>query len=430
MATVVIGMLQVVNAYVNSKLLSKNLHVGFLECTYVLLAAFVTASTYPILGVYGSIVMITSMILINYYIHKKLPYTVGLVSYATIIFVLCDHLTTGIETNILGMQEQNFTFAFLLLHVGIQMIISFLICYCLGKLIQNWERKHDLSIENNSFIISLGFVTMLVYYASVYLSVFLGNTPELIQLNLLFFVGYLVVMLVVFFFYINAIRNQYKSKQKEAEYVAMRQYMESMEMQYKDIRKFRHDYQNILSSLDDYILGNDYNGLKEYYVKYIKPSSETISKSNFKLDALGNIHVRELKSILVLKLMSAQESEIDVSVEVKEVIKNIPVDPVILIRIMGIILDNAIEEVETLGNGLLSVALFEDETALQIIVKNTCREAIPRIHQLKKEGFSTKGEGRGLGLSNMADLINDCGNILSETIIEKDAFVQRLILNK
>jgi two-component system sensor histidine kinase AgrC len=271
---------------------------------------------------------------------------------------------------------------------------------------------------------------MLVYYASVYLSVFLGNTPELIQLNLLFFVGYLVVMLVVFFFYINAIRNQYRSKQKEAEYVAMRQYMESMEMQYKDIRKFRHDYQNILSSLDDYILGNDYNGLKEYYIKYIKPSSETISKSNFKLDALGNIHVRELKSILVLKLMSAQESGIDVSVEVKEVIKNIPVDPVILVRIMGIILDNAIEELETLGNGLLSVALFEDETALQIIVKNTCREAIPRIHQLKKEGFSTKGEGRGLGLSNMADLINDCGNILSETIIEKEAFVQRLILNK
>jgi two-component system sensor histidine kinase AgrC len=430
MTTVVIGMLQVINAYMNSKLLSKSLQVGFSECIYVLLVAFVTVSTYPVLGVYGSVVMIIGIILINYYMHRKMSYSIGLVSYSIIIFVLCDHLTTGIETNLFDIQEQNPTFAFLLLHVSIQMLTSFLICYCLGDLIQRWEKKHDLSIENNSFVISLGFVTMLVYYASVYQSVFLGNTTELIQLNLLFFVGYLVVMLVVFFFYINSIRNQYKSKQKEAEYVAMRQYVESMETQYKDIRKFRHDYQNILSSLDDYILCDDYDGLKEYYVKHIKPTSEIISKSNFKLDALGNIHIRELKSILVLKLISAQESEIDVSVEVKEVIKNIPVDPVILVRIMGILLDNAIEEIETLGSGLLSVALFEDETALQIIVKNTCREAIPRIHQLKKEGFSTKGEGRGLGLSNMADLINDCGNILSETIIEKEAFVQRLILNK
>lgn len=430
MIILLVGMIQVLIAYISSKLLSKDLHIGVLECIYVLLIAFVTASTYPIIGVYNSIIMIIGVFSVNYYVYKKLPYSIGLSSYAIIIAVLSDHMATSLETSVFGIQEQNLTFSFLFEHFGIQMIISFLTCYFLGELIQKLERKFHFSIEDNFFVIGLGLVTMLVYYASIYLGVYFGNTVELIELNLLFFSGYLVIMLVIFFFYIKSIRNKYKLEQKESEYEAMRQYMESMEIQYKDIRKFRHDYQNILSSLDGYILENDYDGLKEYYVKRIKPYSETIYKSNFKLDDLGNIHIRELKSILALKLMSAQESGIDVSIEVKEVITSIPMDSVILVRIMGIILDNAIEEIETLESGILSVALFEDEVALQIIVKNTCREDIPRIHQLKKEGFSSKGVGRGLGLNNMADLINDCENILSETIIEKGAFIQRLILNK
>ena len=145
---------------------------------------------------------------------------------------------------------------------------------------------------------------------------------------------------------------------------------------------------------------------------------------------MANVKIRELKSLLAFKLISAQEAGIDTIVEVKEPIETLSIDSIILVRTMGIILDNAIEEVETLKEGTIAVALFEDSKAAQIIVQNTCRKDMPKIHQLKKEGFSTKGNNRGLGLSNMRELINKCDNVMLETTIENDYFIQRLILKK
>jgi len=70
--------------------------------------------------------------------------------------------------------------------------------------------------------------------------------------------------------------------------------MEAMEKQFKEIRKFRHDYKNILNSLEDFIVSGDYESLNDYYFSKIKKASKCIDQNGFKLEAIGNIRVREV----------------------------------------------------------------------------------------------------------------------------------------
>lgn len=50
----------------------------------------------------------------------------------------------------------------------------------------------------------------------------------------------------------------------------------------------------------------------------------------------------------------------------------------------------------------------------------------PRIHELFQESFSTKGEGRGLGLSTLKEIADNADNVLLDTIIENGFFIQKV----
>lgn len=104
------------------------------------------------------------------------------------------------------------------------------------------------------------------------------------------------------------------------------------------------------------------------------------------------------------------------------------IDIIVLVRILGIFLDNSIEELKYLEKGNLSIAIFLIEKDTYIIIENTTKNDMQSLHEIKKEGFSTKGKDRGLGLSNANQLIQKYPYLLLETSIEKNKFIQTLII--
>lgn len=72
------------------------------------------------------------------------------------------------------------------------------------------------------------------------------------------------------------------------------------------------------------------------------------------------------------------------------------------------------------------VAFIESENSVTFIVMNKCADDIPRIHELFQESFSTKGEGRGLGLSTLKEIADKADNVLLDTIIENGFFIQKV----
>jgi len=215
-------------------------------------------------------------------------------------------------------------------------------------------------------------------------------------------------------------------RQKEAEQEALQHYIQQIEQQQYIVRQFKHDQQNILLSMEGYLEANNLTGLKEYFYTQIKVATEAITKDNFTLDRLSNLKIPEMKAALAEKLMIAQSAGINTALEAPDEIDHVFVDSLALVRMLGIIMDNAIEELTTLDAGELAVACYKIGGGVTFIVQNTCRPDIQKLHELEQVGFSTKGEGRGLGLSNLAHIATAHENITLQTNIAGGNFIQKL----
>ncbi|WP_420516396.1 GHKL domain-containing protein [Vagococcus fluvialis] len=220
-----------------------------------------------------------------------------------------------------------------------------------------------------------------------------------------------------------------EKQQIEVKY--MNEYAKETTKQYNEIRKFRHDYVNILSSLEYFIQTKDIDKLAAYYQEFIQPTHESLAKGAFNFQELKNIESDEIKSIIAIKLLSARENELDIHIEIPDRIpQKLPINPVSLIRMLGIILDNSIEESSQIANGTVEIGIFDMEMSYLFIIKNSVRENIEPLYQLEVEGYSTKGENRGLGLSNLNEISQREKNLTLETEITPSAFIQKITLMK
>jgi two-component system sensor histidine kinase AgrC len=240
----------------------------------------------------------------------------------------------------------------------------------------------------------------------------------------------LLPYIVAAFAYTRIMKQKYALQREHDEQQNLQYHLEELEKQYTAIRKFKHDYQNILISMDVFFAKDDYTNLKQYYNQQIKPASEIITKDNFMLEALSRIKIPEVKSILAVKLLMAQNTNINIntSFEAPDKIDSIPISSIALVRMLGIILDNAIEELTELSGGNLSVACFKDDENLTFIIQNTCRTNIPKLHELKQAGFSTKNKGCGLGLNILNEIEANHPNLTLSTTIAADIFTQKLTI--
>lgn len=396
----------------------------------VISLCLITGLSSVYIGVYGAFLMIITTFLVIFRRNNNTLRSIGITAHATIILILSDHLVSTTRTYIGFKNNLQGSFSGLFLHCISFSLIAVLLTSLSSFFFSQFQATKQIDLRENRIFILANFFTLIIYYFSIIMGSFLGNTSDLIQMNFFFFLLYLCLSIIAFSFYYRAMKAKVEMIKKESDYQALMEYTESMENQYKEVRKFRHDFQNILNSLDDYVLSEDFSGLKNYYLNEIKPTSEEISEMNFKLTELQNIKQREIKSVLALKLMTAQNIEIEVNLEVKEVIEDIPLDAIVLVRVLGILLDNAIEAIEELAIGKLTVAVFKNKQEIQFIIQNDCKDHMPSIQQLKKEGFSTKGDNRGLGLSNIKEMLANYKNVVLKTTIKDQLFTQQFIITR
>jgi len=253
-----------------------------------------------------------------------------------------------------------------------------------------------------------------------------GYTSNLFIFNLGFFVAYSLLAYISFILFTRSLEAKFEAQRKVTEQKDLQYYTDQLERQQTAMRKFKHDYQNILASLDSFIAEGDWAGLRQYYSSSIKTASEVITREDFALENLSKIKLREIKGIMAAKLLQAQDAGINAYIEVTAEIESFPIDSVQFVRIIGIIMDNAIEALTELCGGTLLVGFFKGETGITLIVKNSCRKDLTNIRKIRQVGFTTKGENRGLGLAILSEIVNSYGNVTLETSIEEGYFIQKL----
>ena len=242
---------------------------------------------------------------------------------------------------------------------------------------------------------------------------------------LLIFISILLFFVIVIILISISTLREMRYKQSLEEIETYYEYTLQIESINNEMRKFRHDYVNILTTMSEYIRENDMDGLKTYFNDNIVPMKDNLQMNSIKINGTDNLKVRAIKGLVTTKILQAQEKNIPISIEVPELIDHIEMNTVDLSRIIGIIIDNAIEASEELEDALIRIAFINVETSVMFIVMNKCKEDMPKIHELFQDSFSTKGDNRGLGLTTLKDITDTTENVLLDTTIENGYFVQK-----
>ncbi|EOS68470.1 hypothetical protein C818_03820 [Lachnospiraceae bacterium MD308] len=255
-----------------------------------------------------------------------------------------------------------------------------------------------------------------------------GSIGRMIYNNALHILGYLLVM----FFLLLAMRHSYREQiQAEAKQKALQDlqdYTRNLEAMYNSLRSFKHDYINILLSLSGYIDDCNMDGLKEFFDSKIFPTKNLIAKRDYKLNQLSNIDVLEIKSLLSAKMIYAHESGIDVTIDIPDRVESFLIDTVDLARILGIFLDNAIEATLETEQPQIGLNIVRNKAGVSIIISNHFRDNGVMLHELKQKGFSTKVGHQGIGLCNAQKIISSYDNVLLETTMQRNCFMQHIEL--
>jgi len=318
------------------------------------------------------------------------------------------------------------------INYAVALILVFAITKLLGIIINRKAAISNLKLKGKLglLIVFSLILTLVIFYINIISQSNNGSSNEIIKLNGILFFAYFILLLIIMHILFRSISKEFEFKNRQSQFENLQEYTNNLEKLFADMRVFRHDYINILSSMVGYIQDKDIEGLEKHFNNNIIPISKGMESNNFKLELLSNIKTPEIKGIFSSKLIRAQELGIDVFIDITELIEEINMDIIDLSRSIGILLDNAIEAAQMCVNPSIKVALINNKSYVLIVIINSCNEDIPPIYKIYQQDFSTKGKNRGIGLNSLKEIIGKYTHVSLDTIIENGEFKQLIQIAK
>ena len=389
--------------------------------------------------------MIQVIVIIVYFIVIK-KQNVKIIFGATLVFELLD-LVLGISTTIIEL-----TIPVYYLDAGLVMLIEEILFVILIQI--NHLRIQRLLTDSNSNI----FIGLLlyIYLASSIIYFFVlkdDKLSEVLDLSL----GLLVLQITFsIFIYLAGLHIQKgllsKQEQKnqalelqlllskqraiEIESKQLQEYTCYLDKNEDKLRRFKHDYQNLLDGLKISAQEDDVQAVINQLVEY--SASHFNQKALRKYKGVNHIHDKNLKSIAIAKLTKLYDLKIDYSFGCDKDIYQIPrsVDVLDLIRIIGITFDNAIEESQKLINknkqknsARVDAMYYQEDGDFEFEIRNRIVDRNIDTNNIQKKNYSTKNGHMGLGLSNVQKIVHKYENsMLVKYSVQNGWFVFSLIV--
>ena len=188
-------------------------------------------------------------------------------------------------------------------------------------------------------------------------------------------------------------------------------------------RAFKHDFNNIMHSIGGYIKTNNITDLKKYYDKLIPECFCINNLHQFHSQLMQN---PALYSIISNKYNLAEQNNIKMTLNISTNLNNLRIDDYSLTRIIGILLDNSIEASKECNSKIVNISFEENKNKQSIIIENTFKNKNFTIQKLYEKEFTTKKNNSGLGLWEVKKILTNHKNIMLETNINNDFFIQEL----
>lgn len=284
----------------------------------------------------------------------------------------------------------------------------------------SWCDEINVLRQSTRFLLIIVFCYIFILPISYY---------QLGQEHLIEFIVVLVSILVFVIGYLNEKSNNNKLT---IEYDQLLEYVKDYEVVITEKSKKQHEYKNQLIVIGDMVPKSN-KKLKKYIED--KLDLENNYEENIWLEKMTNLPNGGIKGLVYFKVKKMLENnisvyiDIDKSLSVKKKWANVEKNLEDYTRILGVYLDNAIEACSKSKNKQIILEFKDNKDNIEFVLSNTY-EGMLKPDSLENSGYTTKGKGRGYGLSLVKDIIDKNKYISQKKELNGRFYVQKLIIKK
>ena len=261
------------------------------------------------------------------------------------------------------------------------------------------DKKNKVIIILN---LLLGIFTIIVQ--SITLFYYVDKLPVIITfLSFISLLAYFAVSIYSLTRILKLILTTKKLKSEE-------EYNRSLRILHDSVRGFKHDFDNIVTTIGGYIKTNDMEGLKDYYNE-LEDDCQRIN--NLYLLNPEVINNDGIYNLLTKKYQEASNKGIKVNMSFLLDFSKLHMKIYEFARILGILLDNAIDASSECDEKIINLD-FRDDTKNSrqlIIVENTYKDKNVDTEKIFEKGTTSKENHSGIGLFEVRKLIKKNNNL-------------------
>ena len=204
-----------------------------------------------------------------------------------------------------------------------------------------------------------------------------------------------------------------------------KEYNKSLKSMQDELHGFRHDFSNILCTIGGYVQVKDMDGLTKYYSQ--------IQKDINKVNNLGALNPDTINHPAVFALISSKynralEHNIEMNINIFLDLNKLNMKIYEFTRILGILLDNAIEAAKECNEKVINIEIIKDTSRNRqlLIIENTYSNKDIDTDKIFEKKYSTKEGNSGLGLWEVRKILSKNTNLNLFTTKNKNFFKQQL----
>lgn len=394
------------------------------KITYILFMTFISLTSM-------NIIPSPFNIIINYFIMIIISYLIFKISFfkSLILIVISAILVNLVSSLILNpfltiwkiTSEQLITVPiYRLLYITTLYCILFIIIIILKtrnlkmNLLDTIDKKSTKVIVFNLF---LGIFSIAVQ--SITLFYYVDKLP--IFITFLSFVSFLAYFILSIYSLTRAFKLTLTTQKLES----AEEYNNTLRILHDNVRGFKHDFDNIVTTIGGYIKTNDMEGLKKYYSQLEDDCQRVNNLYILNPEVVNNDGIYNL---LTKKYYEAESKDIKVNITFLLDLSTLNMKIYEFARILGILLDNAIEASSECEEKIINIVFRNDPNNFRqlVLIENTFNDKNLDTDKIFEKGISGKENHTGLGLWEVRKLIKKNSNINLYTSKSNKYFSQQL----